>query len=336
MGAVAGGCTRIELENKAEAYDAAIAESTNESILLNAVRASQRAPMSFTGLGEVSASPTYSAATSNAFNFDRLLGLTTYSVGSSASVAGGFQTFAMTNLNRDKFMEGLRKPIDYKLVKFFQDLDWPKELLEMMFVGAYTVNHQQFVSIRRQAERKCDTKFDSRTQKICEFIRADQAKFDEARCYPYNSSELLNTARDACGMTTFQIFVRSLRVLNIERGVVPFKVRSAQGMLYYLGELIAAQNYSIKPYMPMTLVGTDEGRMLVPFFVVRRGIAAPGEAAVHVYYRGEPFYIPRPELGTVDEARSLQVLDFVSQVITAQTTAGDIPKVNTIGIVSAR
>ena len=46
LATLAGGCTRIELENKAEAYDAAISESSNELILLNAVRASQRAPMS--------------------------------------------------------------------------------------------------------------------------------------------------------------------------------------------------------------------------------------------------------------------------------------------------
>jgi hypothetical protein len=40
------GCTRAELEHKADAYNQAIAESNNRQILLNAVRASQRAPMS--------------------------------------------------------------------------------------------------------------------------------------------------------------------------------------------------------------------------------------------------------------------------------------------------
>jgi hypothetical protein len=74
----------------------------------------------------------------------------------------------------------------------------------------------------------------------------------------------------------------------------------------------------------------------VPLFVVRRGVAAPGEAAVHVYHRGEPFFIPRPELGAVDEARSLQVLDFVSQVISAQITDDNIPKVSAIGLVTTR
>ena len=88
--------------------------------------------------------------------------------------------------------------------------------------------------------------------------------------------------------------------------------------------------------MPMTLVATSEGRRLVPFFEVRRGVAALGQAAVHVYHRGEPFFIPQPALGTLDEARSLQVLDFVSQVVTAQTTAGDIPRSNVIGIVAPR
>jgi hypothetical protein len=71
----------------------------------------------------------------------------------------------------------------------------------------------------------------------------------------------------------------------------------------------------------------------VPLFVVRAGVPATGEAAVRVNYNGMPFYIPRPALGSEDEARSMQVLDFVSQVIAAQTTAGDLPKANTVGIV---
>jgi hypothetical protein len=332
---LAGGCTRIELENKAEAYNAAISEANNEAILLNAVRASQRAPMSFVGLGEVQASPNLSADITGTFNWERVTGITTWSATPTARTTGGFSQFSMTNLNRDKFMEGIRKPVSRKLIKFFEDLDWPKELVHLMTVQAYTINHQQYLSIVRRALQKCDTHFDTRTQEICKYVRQDYDKLQEAGCREYESRELLNTGRDVCGMATFQLFQRSLRVLNLE-GRLPYKTKSAQGMLYYLGELIAAQNYSPKPYIPMTLVGTSEGRRLVPFFEVRRGIAAPGEAAVHVHYRGEPFFIPRPALGTLDEARSLQVLDFVSQVITAQTTAGDIPRSNVIGIVAAR
>jgi hypothetical protein len=78
-------------------------------------------------------------------------------------------------------------------------------------------------------------------------------------------------------------------------------------MLYYLGELIAAQNYSPKPYMPMTLVTTSEGRRLVPLFEIRRGIAAPGEAAVHVYDKW-PRLAGVLDLGERERAKAASVL----------------------------
>jgi hypothetical protein len=128
-------------------------------------------------------------------------------------------------------------------------------------------------------------------------------------------------------MITFQTFIRKLRLLNMS---LPFRPRTAQGILYFLGELIAAQNYSVKPYIPTIYVeGPDGHRHLVPLFVVRRGVPAPGTEAVMVFYRGEPFYIPRPLLGDINEARSMQVLDLVSQAIAAATAKGDLPKTST-------
>ncbi|WP_161491898.1 hypothetical protein [Bradyrhizobium centrolobii] len=55
-------CTRAELVDKADAYDQAIWDSSNRQMLLNAIRASQRAPMSFVGYGDVLASPNFSGS----------------------------------------------------------------------------------------------------------------------------------------------------------------------------------------------------------------------------------------------------------------------------------
>jgi hypothetical protein len=81
-----GSCTRVELVNKADAY-AAIWDSNNRQILLNAVRASQRAPMSFVALGEVSASPNFSGTGAGTFNF-LPSGLSGYSLNPSVSYSG--------------------------------------------------------------------------------------------------------------------------------------------------------------------------------------------------------------------------------------------------------
>jgi hypothetical protein len=342
LAGLTGGCTRIELESKAEAYNAAIAESTNELLLLNAVRASQRAPMSFTSLGEVSASPSVSGSAAGTFNFDPF-GLTTYSLNPSASVSGGFSSFSMSNLNSQEFMKKIRVSVDPKLIQYFRDLKWPQELVGLMFIGSYEIRHEDYVRLEREAKAKCATPIDPDTASVCRLLDEDAAALAAEYCHPYPERAvltLLNTGRELCGMGKFQLFLRRLIwVLKIDpfkTRYLPYQRRSSQGMLYYLGELIAAQNYSTKPYVPTIFTGTDAGIRRVPLFVVQRGLLARGGAAVRVSYNGDTFYIPQPELGSFEEAHSMQVLDFVSQVITAQTSSKDLPKVNTIGLIPVR
>jgi hypothetical protein len=339
VGEPSTGCTRIELETKAEAYNAAIAGSNNAAILLNAVRASQRAPMSFVSLGQVLSAPTFAGTAIGTLNFDTLIrgGLTTYSLTPTANVGGGFQSFAMDNLNTSAFMERMRTQIDRKLIDYFVGLGWPEELTELLFIHSVTVKPEIRNSIEGRAAARCDTPSDERTQRICESIGELIAEREAAACFKYDDRALIfNSGREVCSMAELQIFLRKARLLRIralKNQYFGYTPHTALGMLYYLGELIAAQNYSEKPYLPRVLVGTAGGYAVVPLFVVRRGLPAPGESAVRVNYDGEIFYIPQPDLGAADEARSLQVLDFVSQVISAQTVDKDIPKISTISTI---
>jgi hypothetical protein len=169
-------------------------------------------------------------------------------------------------------------------------------------------------------------------------LKRDRADFEAAGCVDFPETteiiKVLNSARDRCTMTRFQTFERQLRLLNIH---LPFTTRTGQGILYYLGELIAAQNYSAYPFTPEIFIETPDGqRRAVPLFEVRRGIPSLGAAVVAVSYNGENFYIPKPAFGTIDEARSLQVLDLVSQVITAATSKDTLPKSSTVTLVQAR
>jgi hypothetical protein len=50
----------------------------------------------------------------------------------------------------------------------------------------------------------------------------------------------------------------------------------------------------------------------------------------------ESFYIPKPAFGAIDEARSLQVLDLVSQIITAAASKDALPKSSTVTLVQSR
>jgi hypothetical protein len=147
------GCTRAELEHKADAYNQAIAESNNRQILLNAVRASQRAPMSFVGFGDVSATPNWSGSANGTFNFDPF-GLTTYNVNPSVSVAGGFSSFTMNNLNNSEFAQQLERQISPADVQYFVDLKFPKELVQLIFVQEYRIPARASVK-RSRATSPC-------------------------------------------------------------------------------------------------------------------------------------------------------------------------------------
>jgi hypothetical protein len=338
VGTFVAGCTRYELQSKAAAYNEAVGGAANEAILLNAVRASQRAPMSFTSLGQVLAQPTFSGSASSTVNFDPF-GLTSYSITPMASVAGGFQSFTMDNLNTDKFMTRMRAPISYQLIRYFEALKWPEELTELLFIASIKVSPGVYKRIEHASKAECERRKGDRTIRICDAIDRQQAQFDAAHCYPYDDRGVIfNTARNICDMATLQIFLRRARLLYIrplDQRIFTVVPRTTLGMLYYLGELIAAQNYSDKPYTPEVLIGTADGLRSVLLFEVRRGVSVTG-AAVVTNYSGETFYIPRPDLGSVDEARSMQVLDFVSQVISIQTQDKDIPKISAISVVGGR
>jgi hypothetical protein len=331
------GCTRTELEHKADAYNQAIAESNNTQILLNAVRASQRAPMSFVGFGDVAATPNWSGAAAGTFNFDPL-GLTTYNVNPSVSVNGGFSSFTMNNLNNSAFVHELQLPIGKAVVSHFVDLKFPEELIQLIFVQEYTLPTRQRQKIAAEVAARCASDQQPRTLQFCERLRLDRAAFETAGCSDFPETgrmvTVLNSGRDRCAMTTFQTFERQLRLLKLQ---LPFTPRTGQGILYYLGELIAAQNYSAYPFVPELFISAPNGeRRTVPLFEVRRGVPARGGATVAVSYNGDDFYVPKPDFGAIDEARSLQVLDLVSQIITAATSKDALPKTSTVTLVQAR
>lgn len=329
-------CTRGELEHKADAYNQAIAESNNRQTLLNAVRASQRAPMSFVGFGDVAATPTFSGAAGGTFNFDPL-GLTTYNLNPTLNVNGGFTSFTMNNLNYAAFAQELQRPLPPSVVEYFDQLKFPKELVKLIFVQEYILPVQKRQRIAAEAAARCRARASQRDADLCDAMERDRDRFDNAGCRDFPETHatmtLLNVGRDLCAMVTFQTFVRQLRLLEIE---LPFKPRTTQAILYYLGDLIAAQNYSIHPFIPEVLVEKDNRRLTVPLFEVRRALPASAGAAVAVSYGGENFFIPTPAFGSTEEARSLQVLDLVSQVITAATSKDALPKTSTVTLVQAR
>jgi hypothetical protein len=328
-----GACTRAELIDKADAYDQAIWDSSNKQVLLNAVRASQRAPMSFVGFGDVLASPNFSGIAGSSFNFSPA-GLTNYSLNPAVTYNGGFAQFTINNLNHADFAKKMQDPIDKKLIGHFHSLNWPKEMVDLILIHSIETTKARFEQLERVVLDKCASDGSDRTGEICDQLAKDRD--EEAKCPRIDTAgpqlTILNSAREFCSMIKFQYALRMIRL--VDRNSFAGKPRSPEGILYYLGELIAAQNYSPQPYTPMTFIETGGKRHLVKLFVVERGVSA--SAAVQVNFNGDGFYIPRPQLGSVEEERSLQVLDLVSQAIVMATSKDNLPKTNSVSLVAVR
>jgi IS1 family transposase len=354
------GCAEVQMGYNVLTYDNAIAETGNQLLLLNAVRASQRYPKSFTNVGQVQAGPQVTGSLPSSFNFASLTGLTTYGFTPSLSATPGYAQFALENANSKDVMEKLRGPVPDKITKSFYDrTNWPRELLDLVYVQGINPTPLLVQTVDFERKRTCAYPHFEREKKRCDELRTKIAEFS-SNCtrhfedFDVRMRELredpqyyYNTAINYCHYTRFQIFVRELRLIRrppcqtekpVER-CVPVLRRSALQMIDYLGELIAAQNYIDAPFEPKVLYGysTERGGpeyLEVPLFVVRRGLGRE-KAAVSIAHDGVVYYIPQPDFGSPYEARSLQMLDLVLQTVRAATIQDqkDVPKVPTIGIV---
>ncbi|QOZ51552.1 hypothetical protein XH90_09280 [Bradyrhizobium sp. CCBAU 53338] len=328
------GCTRAELVSKSDAYDAAIWDANNKQILLNAVRASQRAPMSFVGFGEMVASPSFSGTAGSSFNFTPS-GLASYALNPSVSYNGGFSTYSISNNNTKDFVQRIHDPMDPRIKQYFEDHKWPKEIVNLLMIESLQFTPAQFAQLLRARDNACSRPTSGRVDEICDQLRKDADAYRERGCPPRGGTSFLNSAREFCSMNRFQTVLRTLRLVNAP--LPPHTRRTLEGLFYYLGELIAAQNYSAQPYVPEVLMeGPDGIHRTIRLFVVERGNPGPGIAAVHVNLNGEDFFIPKPRVGAIDEERSMQVLDLVSIALTMVTTKDSLPKANTLSLIAVR
>ncbi|RZI39295.1 hypothetical protein EGT07_29710, partial [Herbaspirillum sp. HC18] len=121
-------------------YDTAIAETANQQLLLNAVRASQHYPKSFTQPGEVKASPPVSGGIESALSLTRIDGLTDYNVKPNLSVSGGYSEFSLKNLNYEEYMFNLRTEIPEQITDIFtRNTNWPRQLIDLLYVQRFDV-----------------------------------------------------------------------------------------------------------------------------------------------------------------------------------------------------
>jgi hypothetical protein len=341
-------CAEVQMDYNALTYDGAIADSANQLLLLNAVRASQHYPRSFTSAGAVVGGPPVTGGIGSTFNFNQFSSLQNFSLTPAIAATGGYSQFNLSNLNFQEFMTQMRKPVDPAIIKAFSNNpNWPRQLLDLFdyqYFGPTAIQvhaidsrrkeicgSQKGIHLARESCKDLDRQIAQYTERCRSYhftnydVRAAQFRDDDRMYY--------NTASNYCHFARFKIFLEEVRLTKAplcpgKPGCLFTLQRSPLDMIGYLGELIAAQNYIDDPFIPLVQIGIPVADAFefrnVPMFVVVRGEPL-GNAAVVVRHNGVPFYIPRPDFGSPFEERSLQTLELVLQTVQAATTQKDVP-----------
>ncbi len=120
----------------------------------------------------------------------------------------------------------------------------------------------------------------------------------------------------------YRILERTLKPYK-NRSPLKIALRSPRGVLSYLGELIALQNFSPDRFVPR-IVRAD-GKTIVVFRVLR-GHEQLRDAALSV--RGpdrESYFVPLPDYGSETRDQTLRVLAIAGEVVNAAISEKDIP-----------
>ena len=215
--------------DRAVAYNRVVADSTNQVLLLNIVRASQRLPTYYTRLeGDSSslgltpnAGLTLPLINPRSFETDINNGATgavtstgTKAVGSLAQFASslGLQAsesnlMTLQTLDDQKYQNGMMTPVPLKNIQAFQDEGYQRDLLFMMFLSSVQISGTLVDTIDSAVTARCaqanagtggDASFE---RQLCAYIDGApyQSLFDPAKTHPAAYSFSLATCRSSGG-----------------------------------------------------------------------------------------------------------------------------------------
>ena len=101
----------------------------------------------------------------------------------------------------------MRKPIERKLLLYFQHLDWPEEMVQLLLVHSISMTKADHAQLIRTVQAKCHSDLSPRTQErsASSARPEDGAVFEDCRAHEVATSfdpnmNILNSARELCSM----------------------------------------------------------------------------------------------------------------------------------------
>jgi hypothetical protein len=212
------------------AYNRAVASSTNQVLLLNVVRASQRLPTYYTRLEGDAASMALtpngniSLPLSNPRSFETdintgatggITGATTKAIGALAGIVTGLglqasesNLMTLQTLDDQKYQNGMMTPVPLKNIQAFQDEGYQRDLLFMMFLSSVQVSNELVDTIDAAAVARCGQVLAGSVagtvafeQQLCAYIGSGpyQSLFDPGKAHSAAYSFSLRTCQQTGG-----------------------------------------------------------------------------------------------------------------------------------------
>lgn len=327
-----------------------VAEGDNKAMLLNILRASEHLPPVFTGMSGIrvnSSGVGVSASLSIPFGGDAD---NKYAFNPSLSSEHKLN-YDIAVFQSKEFMCGFLSPVKPETFKYYWDMGWPKNLLLNLFVREvkyyemdkknrlvfkkkytnYPMNENEYNDFTEEMHNLIGDSFDVVFR---EFYEKDAdgvilAKQKDtmlpilAKTVEFINASEQNKVSDSYTFKNGYVItlppeIKRSKDENKRRFAV-FYLRSPEAIIYYLGEVIRAEQ--LNKFYPEIYVEKGKDRI----FVAYPDDNDSDDALVNVSFNNKKYIIPRKGSG-----KSLEVISLITQLVGQQKSASDLPQTSTI------
>jgi len=220
-----------EIVARSVAYNQAVADSNNDVLLLNIMRASKRYPTYYSRLEQNNAISSANPQLGLSLPFSHSRVVTTAAAGVTNQLSNAAITLMpqlqiqetnqlqLQSLDDQKYISGMMTPISVDRYALFANAGWPSELLGLLFIQSITVDGTALAKIQTEVKARCDNadNHDS-SKKFC----SDLSDLPSCIAGPGGSLYVNDPALDAGsdishghpGAVCFQAVFRALLILG--------------------------------------------------------------------------------------------------------------------------
>lgn len=331
------GCTSLQtpMTDFATDYNRVIADTRNEMILLNIIRASEGEPTHYSALSSVSGN--LSIGASAGASLGGIIDDIDASASTSISVRSS-PSFQIIPLNTRDFATGILRPVEPNVVALFLSQGWNQNLLAALMVESITCGSNTYNNdLRTDDDRSGRRQYLNAEQAFGLGFAADdgggangpilslaaaQAESLGMILESLGNDYRVTIRRAEDGTAIFDVFERSEQTLNItldaaarpaecnDEALTPdnYELRSVEGIIYYLGEILRS----------------GDGRLISSngdiVFALSNSAPARGHS-IRVSHNGQTYFVPYTDATQRPRDRTIQVISLINQLIGLQTAS---------------